>query len=73
MRPNLGAFRELYARRLASLGNYAEVVPEMARGDQDTSSVARHFHLNQLPKTLQWNLVKVGWKKYFFTENNGNK
>lgn len=58
VRPNLGAFRELYARRLASLNNYVEVVPESGRGDQDTGSVARHFHLNQLPKTLQWNLVK---------------
>ena len=59
VRPNLDAFRELYARRLASLSNYVEVVPEMAQGSQDASSVARHFHLNQLPKTLQWNLVKV--------------
>ena len=59
VRPNLEAFRRLFASRLADLNNYVEVVPELARGDQDTSSAARHFHLNQLPKTLQWNLVKV--------------
>ena len=59
VRPNLEAFRRLFASRLAALNNYVEVVPELARGDQDTSSAARHFHLNQLPKTLQWNLVKV--------------
>ena len=59
VRPNLEAFRRLFASRLAALNNYVEVVPGLARGDQDTSSAARHFHLNQLPKTLQWNLVKV--------------
>ena len=59
VRPNLPRFRQLYAKRLRSLSNYVEVLPSRGIGDQDTSSPARHFHLTQLPKNVQWNLVKV--------------
>ncbi len=58
VRPNIPHFRRLYSSRLDSLSNYVEVNSSSGSGMQDTGSAARHFHLNQLPKTLQWNLVK---------------
>ena len=60
VRPNVTLFRQLYSNRLADLSDYLNAVLSRGRIDQDVSPSARHFHLSQLPKTLQWNLV-VEW------------
>ena len=62
VRPNLPRFRQLYAGRLRALSDYVDVAPARGRGDQDTCPAARHFHLTQLPRNLQWHLV-VEWNK----------
>ena len=57
VRPNIHLFRKLYANRLTDLSDYLNLVLSRGRIDQDISPSARHFHMSQLPKTLQWNLV----------------
>lgn len=59
VKPNIPRFRELYSKRVQSLSNHVELNPSRGRGEQDSSSSGRHHHLTQLPKNLQWFLVKV--------------
>lgn len=58
VKPNIPRFRELYSKRVQSLSNHVELNPSRGRGEQDSSSSGRHHHLTQLPKNLQWFLVK---------------
>ena len=61
--PSISLFRKLYAHRLRTLSDYVEVLPFSGQGHQDTSPSGRHYHLSQLPRALQWNLVLVSQLK----------
>lgn len=53
VRPQMERFRELYASFWPALSAYAEFNPSTGRCEQDTSPLARMFHLNLLPKKIQ--------------------
>jgi len=61
VRPNVLRFRALYSGRLRALSDLVEM-SHSGRGEQDSSSAARHFHLTQLPRELQWGLA-LEWNR----------
>jgi hypothetical protein len=44
---------------MRALSDYVEMLSSKGRGYQDSLPTGRHFHLTQLPRVLQWNLVMV--------------
>lgn len=57
VRPQVDRFRELYSSFWPALSAYAEFNPSTGRCEQDTSPLARMYHLNLLPKKIQVNRI----------------
>nr|CAG4649361.1 EOG090X06VP [Scapholeberis mucronata]SVE93641.1 EOG090X06VP [Scapholeberis mucronata] len=57
VRPQVDRFRELYSSFWPALSAYAEFNPSTGRCEQDTSPLARMYHLNLLPKKIQQTIV----------------
>ena len=59
VRPQMERFRDLYAPIWPGLSSWAEFNEATGRCEQDTSPLARMFHLNLLPKRIQVSLFII--------------